>query len=658
MDNQSAQGRLVKLVLDFETYWDTKAGYSLKSKGISTTSYVLDKRFHAHGCAVKFEAGDSVWVTHDRLKPLFARVPWERTCVIMHNATFDACILKWIYGISPFLIIDTLGMSRAVLGNALPRHSLDTVSKYYGLEGKHNVSGFNNTNGIERLSEQEEKDLIPYALNDADITWDIYQRLAKEFPKKQYRALDWTIRMASEPQLHLDVDILDAAHKAEIARREKVVDDLGVKLSDLRSNPKFAALLEKALTDCDAEETVPTKISSRTGLEAFAFSKSDEEFTDLLEHEDETVRSLVESRLAVKGSLAETRALSYKNIALVTGGLAPVGLNFSGAVTTHRLSGNNSHLGNVQNLSRGSQLRRAIVAPKGYKIYALDLSQIELRTGALLVGQMDLVHTLATGGDPYSDFAAHVYQRIINKKDDPEERQVGKVAVLSCQYYVGGKSFRRMLMMQARMKVDIVFATMVVNTYREIFNMYPVAWADLTKVLEIWSRGREWEGDFPLNLPSSFEVTRGRIIMPSGLSLKYPDVRKEWVKGKFDDKPRQSFTFASQNKLKSFVNSEGERRQTFYSGLWFENINQSAAACVIGHVQDTVRRETGHHAAMQVHDELVWCIPDSEVEAFGEFAMDVAHSRLNWWPDLVVAAEGGYHDNYLDLKKQPLRRAA
>ena len=46
---------------------------------------------------------------------------------------------------------------------------------------------------------------------------------------------------------------------------------------------------------------------------------------------------------------------------------------------------------NLQNMGRKSALRRAVIAPPGYKVVAGDLSQIEARITACLAGQMDLV---------------------------------------------------------------------------------------------------------------------------------------------------------------------------------------------------------------------------------------------------------------------------
>jgi len=69
----------------------------------------------------------------------------------------------------------------------------------------------------------------------------------------------------------------------------------------IMSNDKFALALESLGV------VPPTKVSPKTGKTAWAFAKSDEEFKQLLDHEDEQVRWLVEARLTNKTTIKETR---------------------------------------------------------------------------------------------------------------------------------------------------------------------------------------------------------------------------------------------------------------------------------------------------------------------------------------------------------------
>lgn len=84
---------------------------------------------------------------------------------------------------------------------------------------------------------------------------------------------------------------------------------------------------------------------------------------------------------------------------------------------------------NLQNLNRGSELRRSLIAPAGQLVYVADSSNIEARMLAWMSGQPDLLDVFRAGGDVYSHFASKLYGFEVNKHDHPHERFVGKVCI-------------------------------------------------------------------------------------------------------------------------------------------------------------------------------------------------------------------------------------
>ena len=150
------------------------------------------------------------------------------------------------------------------------------------------------------------------------------------------------------------------------------------------SNPRFASHLENLGVD------PPTKQSPTTGKTTHAFAKSDANFMRLLHHANPKVRHAVDARLKHKSTINETRLRRFKGVAACTPeAWLAVPILYYGA-HPGRFSGLDKL--NLQNLGRKSMLRRAIIAPKGYKVVAGDLSQIEARITACLAGQMDLVN--------------------------------------------------------------------------------------------------------------------------------------------------------------------------------------------------------------------------------------------------------------------------
>jgi DNA polymerase-1 len=78
--------------------------------------------------------------------------------------------------------------------------------------------------------------------------------------------------------------------------------------------------------------------------------------------------------------------------------------------TTGRMSSENPNLQNIPNKTElGRAIRRAFVADKGYKLLALDYSQIEIRIAAFLSKDEKLLEIFKTGQDVHSAVASQVF---------------------------------------------------------------------------------------------------------------------------------------------------------------------------------------------------------------------------------------------------------
>ena len=95
-----------------------------------------------------------------------------------------------------------------------------------------------------------------------------------------------------------------------------------------------------------------------------------------------------DGRTAVKSRINETRASRFLAAADPVNNTLPAPLRYYAAHTgrfgvTEKL--------NLQNLPRGSELRKCLVAPPGKLVYVADLSNIEARMLAWLADQDDLL---------------------------------------------------------------------------------------------------------------------------------------------------------------------------------------------------------------------------------------------------------------------------
>lgn len=622
-------------VLDAETYYDRD--YSLRK--MTPVEYALDPRFEMILLAVK-EAWPSNqptrYIDGGDVQKFFDDLDPNDTITVCHNALFDNSVFAWRYNFVPRLMIDTLGISRAMLGYRLPRLSLEAVARHLGLGVKghtvHNVIGMNR-DAIKAAGLWDS--YASYSMNDADLCAGIYDTLVRSggFPIKELAIQDMVLRCAIQPKFLLDQNTL-TEHLAEVrAKKDQLlanamlVTGLGDK-SDLMSNQKFAELLRQV--GCEP----PTKISLRTGQETFAFAKTDKEFIALEEHPNPAVQVLVAARAGHKSTLEESRCERLLKISQLTWpgnrqGLMPIPLRYGGA-HTHRLSGDWKL--NMQNLPRGGKLRRALIAPPGHTILTIDASQIEARIVAWLCGQDDLVNQFANGEDVYSSFASDVFGYPVHKKTHPNERFMGKTGILGLGFQVGGAKFQNTVEVQSQLqlghKIDMSLeeAFRIVTMYRRKYASISATWG-LLQTLGIPVLAGNG-ASFSLG-PCVFE--KGSVSLPSGLRLFYHDLRQET-----GDRGMQ------------WVFTYGGETQKLYGGKLLENIVQALARIITMDAALRIQRRIG--LGMQVHDELVYCVPNERLEEVRQLTHQEMRRRPDWAPTLPLEAEIGTGPSYGDAK--------
>jgi DNA polymerase III epsilon subunit-like protein len=623
------------VILDFETYYDKE--YSLRK--MTPVEYILDPRFENILCAVK-EGWPSnqptYYVDGADFDKWVKQAGLESAAVVSHNALFDMCILAWRYGVIPKLMIDTLGISRAVLGYRLQRLSLEAVARFLGLgiKGKtvHNVIGM----GRQAIKDAGLWDSYAhYSMNDADLAGGIYDKLVRSgrFPIRELFIADMVLRCAVEPKFRLDANLL-AEHLAEVvAKKEQLMANamlVGAHngKSDLMSNEKFADLLRAA--GCEP----PKKISPRTGLETYAFAKVDKEFIALEEHPNPAVQILVAARAGHKSTLEESRTKRLLAISQLTWpgneqGLMPIPLGY-GRAHTHRLGGEWKL--NMQNLPRGGKLRRALIAAPGHTVVTVDASQIEARIVAWICEQWDLVQQFADDEDVYSSFASEVFGYPVSKKTHPNERFMGKTGVLGLGFQVGGEKFQNTVEVQSQLQLGVKIelsveeAFRIVGVYRQKYDKIPATWRRLQTLGIPVLAGTG--GSFTIG-PCVFET--GKVSLPSGLHLHYHDLHQE-----------------SGERGMQWVFSYGGEPTKLYGGKLLENIVQALARIVTMDAGLRIQRRTG--LAMQVHDELVYLIPNERVAEFKTVILEEMRRPPAWAPELPLDAEAGEGPSYGDAK--------
>jgi len=614
------------LFLDFETYYSTANGYTLKE--ISMFEYIRSPKFKVFGCGLKWAGGETIWVSGDRAcREYFDAIDWSDTQICAQNVKFDGAILRWIYGINPARYLDTLSMSRAIIGCRLPSHSLASVSAYFGLAPK----GFLKTDGLAELTPEQEKELASYCLHDVELCEEIYNRVSPGFPEAEYKVLDWTIRCFIEPKLVLDGALLADLNVKERERRANIFKEIGLPKEVFASNVKFPALLAERGYEVPMKKSPKRKDADGNALMIPALSISDTGFIELQNTDNPELEALCEARIAAKSTLLETRSAKFLEISKI--GTFPFDLNYSGAVNTHRFSGASGAGGNPQNLPRGSALRGAVCASSGSKLVVADFAAIELRVVAWLAREPKLIEVLLDRkGDPYSHFATKIYQRSITKADKAE-RQYGKCAILGLGYQMGAKKFIFQTRSQTGMIIEQEESERVVGLYRGTFTRIPGLWETLDHYIPYIAE----KSNVKLPGVPFLEIKNGCVYLPSGLRLQYPNLRKDGFFGKGHYK-RDEWAFDTKG-----------GKSKLYGGKLLENISQALAGelCKLA-ISRAIYN--GVQCVGQVHDEVLAVAPDRDAQWTLNTLVEAMETPVPWWPMVKLYAEGGIGQSWLEAK--------
>jgi hypothetical protein len=598
------------LVLDFETAYDDK--YSLRR--LSVPEYILDSRFAVHLLAVydiNWKA-PKILLPHE-IQPFLEKYPAAETVAVAHNMLFDGAILAWKYGWVAGRLQDSLGMVRAL--RSYQKYSLGIVAKeLFGYDPKGDV--INKVKGLD-VQGIKNKGLWPdyctYAMQDANTCMQIYLRLLPEFPVEEQRIMDLVLRCAIVPRLYVNTKLL-GAHLGEIRRhKDQLLQQCGYDKAALMSTKQF----QKALEDIGVLIEFKT---SPTGRRVPAFAKTDGFMNRLLEDDDPQIQALAAARLSHKSTLEETRTEKILRVALLpwgNGALLPGALRYAGA-HTHRLSGEWYNLQNLPRDKSKSKLRQALLAPPGCKLITADLAQIEARIAACLAGQYDLVEDFRRGEDVYAKFASRVFRVHVTKKSHPAERHIGKTAILSLQYGSGAVRFYQMVVTSARQYgisleglFDQQIAENTVNTYRILFPRIKQAWSLLDRLLRDYINCHNDTQKFSWG-PVTFKS--GTIVLPNRMTLRY---------------------------------QIGD--QNLYGAKIFENVVQSLARNIL--LESAVRlADRGHRFLLSVHDELLFAVPEEEVETAKAIISEEMVREPPWLPGLPLEVEIGEGPNYASCK--------
>ncbi|MCP4956932.1 DNA polymerase I [Photobacterium aquimaris] len=360
---------------------------------------------------------DRDWVLA-QLKPLLED---KNLAKVGQNLKFDASIVAR-YGIDMQGIqFDTM-LESYVYNSVVGRHDMDSLALRY-LEHK-NIS-------FEDIAGKGKKQLTfnqidleqagPYAAEDADITLRLHNAL---YPKvaadAKLKKVFETIEMPLVPVLsrmermgvYIDSTLL-GAQSIELAQRLDEIEKLAYELAGEEFNLSSPKQLQAILFE---KMGLPVIKKTPSGTPS-----TNEEVLQELALDYPLPKLLLEYRGLAK--LKSTYTDKLPKMVNVATGRVHTSYHQSGTVTG-RLSSSEPNLQNIPVRNQeGRRIRQAFVAKPGYKILAVDYSQIELRIMAHLSGDEALLNAFREGKDIHAATAAEILGLAIDDVTTEQRRR-------------------------------------------------------------------------------------------------------------------------------------------------------------------------------------------------------------------------------------------
>jgi len=397
---------------------------------------------------------DRQWVL-DRLKPLLEDPNRPK---VGQNLKYDMSVLAR-HGISlRGVAFDTM-LESYVLDSTGSRHDMDSLAlKYLGEKTIHFEDIAGKGAGQLRFNQIALEEAGPYAAEDADVTLRLHRALwprVCEVPS--LRAVFEDIEMPLVPVLsrierngaRVDAALLKAQGK-EIALRLDELEREAHELAGQAFNLASPKQLGEILFD---KLKIPVVKKTATGAPS-----TKEEVLQELALDYPLPRVLLEHRGLAK--LQSTYIDKLPRMINARTGRVHTSYHQAGTATG-RLSSSDPNLQNIPVRSaEGRRIRQAFVAPKGCRILAADYSQIELRIMAHLSGDASLVQAFKEGLDIHRATAAEVFDTPLDRVTQ-EQRRSAKAINFGLIYGMSAFGLARQLHLgrnQAQEYIDLYFA--------------------------------------------------------------------------------------------------------------------------------------------------------------------------------------------------------
>ncbi|EGR1697399.1 DNA polymerase I [Vibrio parahaemolyticus] len=364
---------------------------------------------------------DRDWVL-EQLKPILED---DAQAKVGQNLKYDASVLAR-YGIEMKGIKYDTMLASYVYNSVGGKHDMDSLALRFL---QHSCISFEQIAGKGKnqltFNQIELEQASPYAAEDADITLRLHNRLFANIEQdEKLKSVYEEIEMPLVPVL------------SRIERTGVLIDDMKLSAQSVEIAARLEELEQKAYEIAEQE----FNMNSPKQLQAILFEKMGLPVVKKTPSGTPSTNEEVLQELALDYPLPKL-ILEYRGLAklkstytdklpkMINPSTGRVHTSYHQAVTaTGRLSSTDPNLQNIPiRNEEGRRIRQAFVAPAGYKILAVDYSQIELRIMAHLSGDQALLDAFRDGKDIHAATAAEIMGVSIDQVSSEQRRRAKAV---------------------------------------------------------------------------------------------------------------------------------------------------------------------------------------------------------------------------------------
>lgn len=589
------------LYLDFET----RSHCDLKKHGVY--NYAQDATTDVLCMSYAFDDEEvQTWVKG----PFPKRVRNHTGLIYAHNAAFERLIFWYVLQIN-FKLEQFYCTATQARANCAPG-SLEDVGRFAGASMRKDYRGAQLIRAL----------CVPPFKNDPALMQELINYCEQDV--RAMRAVSQSLRPLSDEELHdyqINERINDRGVLVDVPLASAAIDYAAVELEDIQSivrtvtngaitsvrSPKMREWVKERLSSehlkLMEQEDGKYSIDKRVRANLLATDDLPPDVAEVIQCADDLWASSV-AKFSRLRDLADVEDSRVRGAFVFAGGSA-TGRASSYGAQVHNFTRKcardpesvreNMVLGRsivpefgrrVTDVLKG-MLRPAIIPSKGKSLVVADWAQIEARMTPWLSGRGDdVLDVFRSGRDIYVREAAAMY-KIPESEVTPDQRQIGKVAILACGFGGG------------------------IGAFSAMGRAYGLSMSesDAQRTVDAWRRANQWAVRYWQELENGYmialrnknkEIVAGRVTylfdgahlwyaLPSGRILCYPYAKLE----------EDGISYAKAA-WKPAADASAWPRARLWRGLACENITQSAANDVLRYALRQL-----DDVVLHVHDEIV-----------------------------------------------------